>query len=180
VADDELGFEIRQIEPGDTLTGLSLGDPAFVALKNFLRRQARPYHNQDFAKTYGAFRSDEPARVIGYVTLVCGQIETEEDAGPAIEPETEYPYDHFPAVKIARLAVDRRYSGQGLGKSLVDFSLGTIKTQICPWVGCRFVVVDAKQASVGFYEKKCGFTMLDTEENRALASPIMFVDLHKV
>jgi hypothetical protein len=81
VADEDLEFEIRQIEPGDTLTGLSLGDAAFLALKNFLRKQARAYHNQNLAKTYGVFRTNEPNRVVGYITLVCGQIETEEEAG---------------------------------------------------------------------------------------------------
>jgi|tagenome__1003787_1003787.scaffolds.fasta_scaffold20971132_2 hypothetical protein len=48
------------LQGGQRAEGLSLGDPAFVALKNFLRRQARPCHNQNLAKTYGAFRSDEP------------------------------------------------------------------------------------------------------------------------
>ena len=138
---DELGFEIRQIEPGDTLTGLSLGDAAFVALKNFLRRQARPYHNQDLAKTYGAFlKQMQPACVIGdvHARLRPGRHRNAGRRPPPFEPETEYPDDHFPAVNIARLAVR---TGATAGSA---------------------------------------FTTLDTEENRALASPIMFVDLHKV
>jgi predicted N-acetyltransferase YhbS len=83
-------------------------------------------------------------------------------------------------VKIARLAVDTSLRGQGIGAALVDFSLGVIKTQICPWVGCRFVVVDSKKTAVSFYSDECGFTILDTEENRKLDSPILFMDLYKI
>lgn len=62
---------------------------------------------------------------------------------------------------------------------MVDFAVGTAKDVICPAVGCRFVVVDAKKQSIGFYEK-CGFTLLDTDDNRSRQSPVMFLDLHKV
>lgn len=129
------------------------------------------------ARTYGAFSIDAPKKLIAYVTLVCGQIELKD---PELGDGIEYRYDHFPAVKIARLASDSRLRRQGVGKALVDFSLGIVRTQICPYVGCRFVVVDAKQTAVKFYAKRCGFTLLDTAENRSLDSPLLFLDLYKV
>ncbi|MDI2103940.1 GNAT family N-acetyltransferase [Bradyrhizobium sp. Mp64] len=129
------------------------------------------------ARTYGAFSLNAPNKLIAYITLVCGQIELED---PELGEDVDYRYDHYPAVKIARLATDRRLRGQGIGEALVDFSLGLIRTQICPYVGCRFVVVDSKQTAVTFYSKKCGFTLLDTEENRNLDSPLLFLDLYKV
>jgi hypothetical protein len=49
---------------------------------------------------------------------------------------------------------------------------------LCPAVGCRFVIVDSKKSSVGFYEKQ-GFTLIDTKENRGRSEPVMFIDLHK-
>lgn len=76
----------------------------------------------------------------------------------------------------ARLAVDQRYRGTGLGLKLVDFSLGLARDTIASAVGCRFVVLDAKQQSVHFYEK-IGFRMINTETNRARIEPIMFLDL---
>jgi GNAT superfamily N-acetyltransferase len=171
-------FEIRQIEPGDSFTGLSLGDEKLVALKIFLRKHARPYHEQGLARTYGAFLADKPGKLVAYITLVCGQIETENKLkfGPGIT----YAYDHSPAIKIARLAVDHRLQRGGVGQALVDFSLGVVKSYICPWVGCRFVVVDSKHDAISFYEKKCGFTLLDTDENKKLESPILFLDLYKI
>ncbi|WP_368773611.1 GNAT family N-acetyltransferase [Mesorhizobium sp. M7A.F.Ca.MR.362.00.0.0] len=80
-------------------------------------------------------------------------------------------------MKIARLAIDDRHAGKKLGLALVEFALGIAKTNICPMVGCRFAIVDSKEKSVGFYEK-CGFTLLDTADNRALEHPFMYLDLH--
>jgi ribosomal protein S18 acetylase RimI-like enzyme len=171
-------IEIRQIEPGDSFTGLSLGNPNFVPLKTFLRKHARNYHDQQLAKTYGAFNPASPQKLVAYITLVCGQIETEnkQKFGPGIQ----YDYDHCPAVKIARLAVDHRLKRGGVGQALVDFSLGVIRAQICPWVGCRFVIVDSKTDAVDFYQRKCGFTLLDTEANKTADWPILFLDLYKL
>lgn len=79
-------------------------------------------------------------------------------------------------MKIARLAVDTKYRESGLGRFLVEFSLGIAKDTIATAVGCRFVVLDAKKASVPFY-LKVGFRLIDTEENKAREQPVMFLDL---
>lgn len=92
----------------------------------------------------------------------------------------DYSYSSFPAVKIARLLVDSRYRGApyGLGRLLVSLALGITKDEVCPAVGCRFVMVDAKKESVKFYEK-CGFRALNTDENKERDIPVMFIDLLK-
>lgn len=168
-------LELRPIEPGDRLTGLSIGDPEFQALKRFIQQHAKRYHDNNLARTYGLF-SDTP-KLVGYITLVCGEVETSGIA--QVGDELGYRYPHFPALKIARLLIDARLRGQDWGRQLVQFAVGTAKGVICPVAGCRFVVVDAKKASVGFYER-CGFTMLDTADNRQRAAPVMFLDLAKV
>jgi GNAT superfamily N-acetyltransferase len=113
------------------------------------------------------------------MTLVCGEIEVQGNH-PHIDDEgVDFRYPTFPAVKIARLAVDARYRGLGLGEGLVSFGLGLVKDQICPRVGCRFVVVDSKHESVNFYLNQ-GFTLLDTPANHARSEPIMFIDMRKI
>ena len=175
----DLNVVVKQIEPGDSLTGLSLGNPAFEPLKRFLRKDAQKYEAQSLARTYAAF-NQATSKVIGYVTLVCGEIVTRDSDHELLqEPEIEFPYPHYPAVKIARLAVDQRVARIGLGTALVNLALGQAKRIICPTVGCRFVVVDSKRESVAFYEKR-GFTMLDTATNRVRSSPIMWIDLNKI
>jgi GNAT superfamily N-acetyltransferase len=165
------------IEPGDRLTGLRLGDAAFTPLKTFLQKHALEYERQSLARTYGAFRI-EPNKILGYITLVCGEVVTG-DGDQCLIDEVDYRYCQYPAVKIARLAIDRSVQGSGLGKHLVDLALGVAKREVCPSVGCRFVMVDSKKNAVKFYEK-CGFTMLDTPANKERAEPVMFVDLSKV
>jgi hypothetical protein len=62
---------------------------------------------------------------------------------------------------------------------MVDLALGIAKREVCPSVGCRFVMVDSKKGSVKFYER-CGFTMLNTASNRGRTEPVMYVDLGKI
>lgn len=165
---------VKQIEPGDKLSGLSLGHEDFTPLKIFLKKQAHKYEQQSLARTYAAF---SPSKVVAYITLTCGEVVSKHDAGSLVD-DVEYPYDHFPAVKIARLAVDKRVQKKGLGEALVRLAVGQAKNIICPTVGCRFITVDSKQQSVEFY-KRCGFTLLDTAENRERPSPVMWIDLSK-
>lgn len=85
-------------------------------------------------------------------------------------------YQFLPAVKIARLAVDTRYRGQGIGGILVDFALALIWDKIADNVGCRFVVTDAKTEAVEFYLKQ-GFTLLESPSLQAAETRVMFLDL---
>ncbi len=45
-------LNFRQIQPGDRVRGLSLGDESFWPLKSFLQKQALDFHQQNIAKTY--------------------------------------------------------------------------------------------------------------------------------
>lgn len=171
---------VRPIKPGDTLTGLSLGDAVFTPLKIFAQRHAHAYERQSLARTYGAFDLDKNDKLIGYVTLVCGEVVLQDgDDALIADDDVQYLYRQYPGVKIARLAVDRRHRKAGIGAALVDLALGIAQRAISPNVGCRFLMVDSKQESVAFYDRQ-GFTMLDTAENRARQEPVMFIDLSKL
>lgn len=170
-------FDVRAIEPGDSIAGFSLGEARHTPLKTFLRKHAKAYHEQKLAYTYCVFEKGRRA-VVAYITLVCGEVVAELEAIPGSEG-VDYRYGQYPAVKIARLAVHGDYRAYKLGKQLVSLALGISKGVISAHVGCRFLMVDAKQDAIGFYSK-CGFTMLDTDENRSRPAPVMFVDLAKV
>jgi GNAT superfamily N-acetyltransferase len=177
---DALDVDIRPIRPGDRLTGLSLGDQKFTPLKIFLQRHALTYERQSLARTYAAFNVAENGRIAGYVTIVCGEITVEAADTALVQAEgLTYLYNQYPALKIARLAVDQRVRKRGIGEALVNLCLGIADEFVRPNVGCRFVMVDAKRESVTFYNR-LGFTMLDTSANREREEPVMFVDLGKV
>nr|WP_241736187.1 GNAT family N-acetyltransferase [Caulobacter sp. RHG1] len=151
------------------------GHERFTPLKLFARKNAKKYEAENLARTY-VVHDRVHKRSAAYVTLVCSEV----TSGPELvrEDGLHFPYDTYPAVKIARLLVDDRYRGQGLGVHLVNFAQGIAKAEICPAIGCRFVVVDSKAESIKFYER-CGFTLVDTGENRARLEPVMYLDLHK-
>lgn len=177
---DAINIEIRRIRPGDRLTGLSLGDVRFTALKTFLQRHAATYEKQSLSRTYAAFNIAENDRIAGYITIVCGEVVLSDGDGPLVEDEgLKYLYNQYPAVKIARLAVDRRVQGRGIGDALVSLCLGITQEYIVPNVGCRFIMVDSKRDAVPFYDR-LGFTMLDTPANRDRDEPVMFIDLSKL
>jgi len=163
---------LRELEPGDIVTRFSLGHANLAPLKVFLRKKAKDYHTQNIAKTY-VLADEDKAQIYGYVSLVCSQVKLEVN-----NPVPDFPYD-YPCVKIVRLAIDKELKGKGLGKDLISWSISISKERIMPHVGCRFLVVDSKASAIQFYEK-CGFTLLDTETNKASAHPLLFLDLLKI
>lgn len=172
---DDAGFILREISPDDTVSGLSLGDEEFLPLKIFLGKHAKRYHQQNTGKTYVFVASNSPQKIVAYITLVCSQIQV--DAVP--DGVGEYAYKDFPAVKIARLAVDRRQRGNDLGTKLVDLAMAITTQNIMPHVGCRFLIVDSKKKSIRFYDKY-GFRLLDTDHNKQQDAPLMFIDTGKL
>jgi GNAT superfamily N-acetyltransferase len=58
--------------------------------------------------------------------------------------ESDYPYSHYPAMKIARLAVHREWEGQGAGTAMLIESVATAFI-IAKYAGCRVITVDAKK-----------------------------------
>ncbi|MBA3448643.1 MAG: GNAT family N-acetyltransferase [Pseudaminobacter sp.] len=167
---------IRNIEPGDNIPGFVLAGKDNRPLKSFLRKEAITYENFSLARTWVAAQEGS-AELLGFITIVSGEVSVVKTGAVDDPGARKFRYPLYPAIKIARLAVDDRHARKDLGRGMVDFALGVAKTQICPIVGCRFAIVDSKTKSVGFYEK-CGFTVLDTAENQALEHPFMYLDLH--
>ncbi|WP_165219533.1 GNAT family N-acetyltransferase [Affinirhizobium pseudoryzae] len=167
---------LRRLQPGDKLSGFSLGHANFTPLKMFLKKDAQAYETNNLARTYALFEPEKNV-IKAYVTITCGEVALKD--GVEHDGKVNYRFPHYPAVKIARLAVTEQLKGRGVGKMLVEFSLGVAKELICPHVGCRFAVVDSKAESVDFY-RRCGFTFLDTPENKSRPNPVMFIDLSKI
>lgn len=61
------------------------------------------------------------------------------------------PYD-LPLILLARLAVDKRFSGRGLGHALLSEAL-KITLRVADEVGCRCVITDAYRDKVAWYAR---------------------------
>ena len=171
-----MAFELRPIADDDACQALSLGDPSLVPLKTFLRRESRRLHRENLARTFVMVESGK-RQVLAYASLVCAHLSVQ--SVPDATRADGFRYADYPAVKLARLAVDRSLQGQGVGGQLVDFAVALVVGQVMPNVGCRFLVVDAKPGSVGFCSRK-GFACMADTVDAGDASTTMFIDLHRL
>jgi len=130
-------------------------------LNDFLKNEALKSQENLLSRTFLCFCK---GNLVGFLTLVTDTIEVklvDEDDGV-----DGYPYQKYPAIKIARLAVDKRYERQGIGKFLLLAAVGKVY-QISSDVGCRYITLDSKRESMGFYEKS-GFKAIKNTSTAAI------------
>lgn len=167
---------IKKLETADLdqVSRFRMKDVGDRPLQTFLRREAFKSGAAHLTTTYVIKRPEE-RHVLAYASIMCAEIKLE-GAYPIDDKKAAERYSYQPAVRIARLAVSEGCEGQGWGRELVTTVIGVISLSIQPYAGCRFLIVDAKRKSIAFY-RKLGFRLLDTAENKALETPLMFMDL---
>ncbi|WP_410509337.1 GNAT family N-acetyltransferase [Methanosarcina hadiensis] len=114
-------------------------------LNEFLKNDALNDQNNLISRTSLCFWNSE---LVGFYTLIADTIE----AKAVIDGLEHYEYRKYPGVKIARLAVDSRFERRGIGTYLLLAAIGKTLS-ICESIGCRYILVDSKQNSIGFYQK---------------------------
>lgn len=159
---------IRRLEELDRVEAFDCGDDP---LNNYLKRHA--WANQQkssMSVTYVAVDEDAPRSVLGYFTLATASVPR--DALPKKYVRGLPPYD-LPLILLARLAVDRRFSGKGLGHALISEAF-KIALRVADDVGCRCIITDAYRDRIQWYARY-GFVPL---EGAAEAGPQrMFLDI---
>jgi GNAT superfamily N-acetyltransferase len=105
-------------------------------LDTWLKRFAWTNQRAETSKTYVAHRQ---GRVVGYHALAAGSVLKHEAPERITHGIANHPVG---LILLARLAVDRREQGHGLGKSLLRDALGRI-AQAADVVGVRAVLVHA-------------------------------------
>jgi GNAT superfamily N-acetyltransferase len=81
-----------------------------------------------------------------YVTLMMDSVALARDEKPK-----GVTWRTVPALKIAQLAVDRRFTGHGVGKFVVGYVVAYAR-RVRTVVGCRLVTLDAEPELIGWYE----------------------------
>lgn len=172
-------FIIKKLEAAsvDQVSKFRLSDKDDTPLVRFIRRSALKSSQANLTQTYILKRAHE-AKVLAYVSMMCAEVALENTYAIADKIGADR-YDFHPALRIARLAVSTEIQGYGFGKQLMQFAIGIVQEAIQPNAGCRFLILDAKQKSIKFYEK-IGFRLLDTSTNRNAKAPLMFMDLQNL
>lgn len=70
--------------------------------------------------------------------------------------EDSVPYTNIPALKIARLAIDKNYQYNGWGDFLINYAV-TIAMKIREFSGIKFLTVDCYEHRLSYYRDKIGF-----------------------
>jgi len=162
---------IRRLEEQDEVERFDCGDEP---LNNYLRRHA--WANQQKSSigvTYVAVDEGAPRTVIGYFTLATASVPR--DAFPKKYVRGLPPYE-LPLILLARLAVDRRFAGKGLGHALISEAF-RVALRVADDVGCRCIITDAYRDKIDWYARY-GFVAL---EGPAESGPQrMFLDIRTI
>src|SRR5712692_9964961 len=163
-----MAIVIRRLEAHDEVENFDCGDDA---LNNYLKRHA--WANQEKSSigvSYVALDEGAPRTVLGYFTLATASVPR--DAFPKKYVRGLPPYD-LPLILLARLAVDRRFAGRGLGHALISEAF-RISLRVADEVGCRCIITDAYRDRTGWYSRY-GFVPI---EGAAEGGPQrMFLDI---
>lgn len=136
-------IEIRPLEPGDERSRFSCGQDDLDRF--FVHYAGQNQFKLRLAVTYVAVVD---ARIVGFATVAASSIERA--SLPAARLRKRLPAYPLPVLRLARLGVDTRAQGLGIGKALLRHVLGLAVEQR-DRLGCVGVVTDAKPDAVAFY-----------------------------
>jgi predicted N-acetyltransferase YhbS len=143
----------RPLGAGDRTDGFRCGAPE---LDDWLDRHARTAAAVGSARTFVTV-TDE--RVAGYYALAAGAVERSAAAGRLGRGMPGHP---VPIVVLARLAVDLRDQGNGVGRGLMrDAMLRTLSA--ADSIGVRALIVHARDRSAADFYARHGFEASPTD-----------------
>jgi GNAT superfamily N-acetyltransferase len=142
VSNTEHEVRVRRLEPRDDRSGFRSGN---IDLDRFFQRYAgQNQFRHHIGTTYVAVQGDH---ITGFVTVSSGEMVAEKLTKNLRRRLPAYP---LPILRLARLAVDERFHGHGIGKLLLRAML-ELALKMRDRLGCIGVVVDAKPDAVAFY-----------------------------
>jgi len=155
------GVEIRPLARDDDRSDFACGQPD---LDRFFEHYAgQNQFRLHLAVTYVAVVN---TRIVGFATVAPSSIERA--TVPSARLRKRLPVYPLPVLRLARLGVDARAKGVGIGKALLRHVL-LLAIEQRDRLGCVGVVTDAKPEAVPFYEA-LGFEALAGVREGLLAS----------
>lgn len=118
-------------------------------LNLWLREHAGQSERRDAARTYVAVVDGDV--IVGYFSLVVGQLAVDESGIDTLD--SRYP---IPCVRLARLAVDLRFQGTGVGTQLLADAV-RLASEVLERAAVQVLVVDALNVNVVAFYARWGF-----------------------
>ena len=141
-------------------------------INEFLKKDALVYQEMKIATTTIFIYKEE---IIGFFSATSDSIRLNLSEKEAEKLDTKR-ISEFPAIKVARLAVDKGHHKQGVGTLILKYAIGHI-LECSEMVAVRFVTVDSYPARVGWYHK-LGFVKNEHKDYKDQRNVSMRYDLH--
>jgi len=125
-----------------------------ASLDHYLKEQAGQDLRRACATPYVLIQQRGSTSILGYYTLSSFGVDLGELPPDVVKKLPRYPL--IPATLLGRLAVDRRYQGQGIGEFLLMDALYRAKAHSAE-IAAAAVVVDAIDAGAAQFYKHFGF-----------------------
>ncbi|MCZ3364403.1 MULTISPECIES: GNAT family N-acetyltransferase [Methanobacterium] len=135
-------------------------------LNDFIRSDAKIQMKSKINITYVCIYNKKP---VGFVTLSSDSIKINLEDKERIGIK----YSAFPALKIGRLAVHKKYRKRSIGSLIILWVTGKA-LELCEEIGIRFISVDSYRKAEIFYMKNY-FVKLEKSENEHIP---MYSDLN--
>lgn len=136
-----------------------------------LNRYIRQFANQDLKRGLTrVYVLADGTKLIGYYSISAHSV-LRDDLPDDIKLG---PYEEIPFLLLGRLAVDKRWQGQGFGDALIVHAFKTTRAA-AQQIGILGMIVDAKDGKAAAFYEGFGFRRLSGTPNR-LALPITAMD----
>ena len=146
-------LKIEKLQRGHKVDGFDCGREA---LNRFLSRYAFQNQQAEASQTYVALSEE---KVIGYYTLVVGQVEYASAHERLTKGLARHP---VPIMLLARLAIETSWQGRGLGSGLLKDAMQRT-VQAADIAGIRAFAVHAKDDDARSFYEHFGFTPLPSD-----------------
>lgn len=167
---------LRRLGEEDVISKFDCGDED---LNDFIFNDALLYYKVRLATSY-VLEDKNTKDTIGYFSLAHDRISlTDFPTNSAYNRFRKQffaqgkMFKSYPALKICRLATDKKFRGEGLGTMMVNMIITSYKSD--NKAGCRFITVDAYAEALPFYYK-LGFLPLSKEDEDA-PTRLLYFDL---
>lgn len=145
-------------------------------LNDFLcTSEVSKYEKENLGKTYLAYHR---GKLVAYFTISWDGLRVEYlKSVKSFSRFGEMKVETIPAIKIGRLATDKRWQGKGIGRHIVRYIAGmALESQ----GAARLLILQTKPESVEFY-RKLGFQFAyETKRERGRINRTMFIDLQDI
>ena len=150
-------FALLPIERGDVTSGFDCGA---AELNRYLAAFA--FQNHQAHSTFTCVAAAPDGSIAGYYSITCTAIPHDEAAERLRKGLARHPIG---MLLLARLAVDLRFRGRGVGAQLLRHAF-LLTVQTAGQVGCRGLLVDAKDDSAAAFYRHHGLTPLPGNSHR--------------